>query len=246
MGEQHPTQRERIQDRQKKILEYIVSYWYLNSFPPSIEEIREHCEISSKDMVHRDLKALEELDAIRFGSQENGNGNRRRPNRSIRVLWEGAALLGVRPPNYVPLLGKIVAGEPINVDPDDARTAEEWVEVPREVVGSGGRHSRLFALTAKGYSMVDAGVLDGDIVVLDSQAVDGLRSQLVGQGKKIMAAVWIKGDDETTLKYVSYEEGGKIVRLTPANPAYTPFTRPAESVDIQGVVVWVSRSPKMR
>ena len=91
---------------------------------------------------------------------------------------------------------------------------------------------RLFALRVKGNSMIDASVLDGDIVILRQQdtANDG-----------DMVAAWIEGDEETTLKYL-YRDGADV-RLMPANPnpEYKPIVRPAERVRINGKVVSVIR-----
>jgi repressor LexA len=95
-----------------------------------------------------------------------------------------------------------------------------------------GTNQQLFALRVQGDSMIDASVLDGDIVIIRHQntANDG-----------DMVAAWIDGDDETTLKFL-YREG-RNVRLQPAspNPEFKPIIRPAEKVRINGKVVSVIR-----
>jgi repressor LexA len=102
------------------------------------------------------------------------------------------------------------------------------VELPDGVVKTRGP---LFALRVKGDSMIDASVLNGDVVVLRQQ-------ETANDGE--MVAAWIEGDEETTLKYL-YREG-RNVRLQPANPAYAPIIRPANKVRINGRVVYIIRS----
>jgi repressor LexA len=129
----------------------------------------------------------------------------------------------------VPILGKIAAGNPIQVEAIDPAAAEDWIELAEGLLGS---NQPLFALRVQGDSMIDASVLDGDIVILRHQntADDG-----------DMVAAWIDGDDETTLKFL-YREG-RNVRLQPANPnpQFKPIIRPAEKVRINGKVVSVIR-----
>ena len=120
------------------------------------------------------------------------------------------------------------AGQPIQVEALDERTTDEFVEVPEGAIKARGR---LFALRVKGDSMIDASVLNGDIVVLRHQ-------ETANDGD--MIAAWIEGDDETTLKYL-YREGREI-RLQPANPAYAPIMRPANKVRIAGKVVFIMRT----
>jgi len=128
----------------------------------------------------------------------------------------------------VPILGQIAAGAPINVEAIDPKAADDWIELPNEKFS---RYGDLFGLRVKGNSMVDASVLNGDIVVLRHQetAEDG-----------DMVAAWIEGDEETTLKYF-YQEGPKV-RLQPANPAFEPIIRDADKVRINGKVVSVQRN----
>jgi repressor LexA len=128
----------------------------------------------------------------------------------------------------IPVLGAIAAGQPIMVEAAAPETTDDWVELPDGVIKARGP---LFALRVKGDSMVDASVLDGDVVVLRQQ-------ETANDGE--MVAAWIEGDEETTLKYL-YREG-RNVRLQPANPAYAPIIRPANKVRINGRVVYIMRS----
>ncbi|MCS6825348.1 MAG: transcriptional repressor LexA [Caldilinea sp.] len=130
----------------------------------------------------------------------------------------------------VPILGKIAAGSPIAVNPREAYDPEDWIELAEGLLNVPA--DNLFALRVQGDSMIDASVLDGDIVILRHQetAEDG-----------DMVAAWIEGDEETTLKFLQRE--GPNVRLIPANPnpEYQPIVRPADKVRINGKVVSVIR-----
>ncbi len=128
----------------------------------------------------------------------------------------------------VPVLGKIAAGAPIPVIPEEPTNAEDWIELAEGMLSLPA--DNLFALRVQGNSMIDASVLDGDIVILHHQ-------ETANDGE--MVAAWIEGDEETTLKYLRRE--GSMVHLMPANPnpEYQPIVRPAEKVRINGRVVSV-------
>jgi repressor LexA len=129
----------------------------------------------------------------------------------------------------VPLLGMIAAGTPIPVPESGnwAQAAEEMLGLSRALVGDG---ENLFALKVRGRSMIDACVMDGDIVVMEAaqSAVDG-----------DMVAVWLKDEHEVTLKRI-YREKSHI-RLQPANRQMEPLYVDPENVVIQGRVVAVIR-----
>lgn len=129
----------------------------------------------------------------------------------------------------VPLLGKIAAGNPIAVNPFESYDPERWIDLTEDLTRLPA--DRLYALRVEGNSMIDAGVLDGDIVILRHQdtANDGA-----------MVAAWIEGDEETTLKRL-YRNGAEI-RLVPANPHYEPIVRAADKVQIKGEVVSIIRT----
>lgn len=223
--------------RQKNILQFIVSFIQEKEYPPTIREIGEKVGISSTSVVNYNLAKLENEALI---SRE------RDVSRGLSVNWPKLSALGfaaegkqeaapstpVTPMPIttmlrIPVLGHIAAGEPIQVEAIDPTHAEEFVELAQGMLGSA---EKLFALKVRGDSMVDASVLDGDIVILRHQetAKDG-----------DMVAAWVEGDEETTLKYL-YREG-RQVRLQPANPTYKPIIRPAEKVRINGRVVSVIR-----
>jgi repressor LexA len=234
-----------LSDRQQRILEFIVDFVSHNEFPPTIREIGEEVGISSTSVVNYNLAKLEELNLI---------ARRREVSRGLSVNWDRLEELklvpaGVHapaappmPPSTgnngmfradavslvrVPVLGAIAAGEPIMVEPSSAMSADEFLPLPEGLFSARGP---LFALRVRGDSMVDASVLDGDYVVLRHQ-------ETANDGD--MVAVWIEGDEETTLKYL-YREGPNV-RLQPANPTYDPIIRPSNRVRINGKVVYILR-----
>ncbi len=233
-----------LSDRQRNIIKFIVDFTESHDFPPTIREIGEKVGISSTSVVNYNLSKLEEMELLtrqrevsrglslnrvqlaELGLINGDNGNVLEPvQRSQNTAGGAVAPNRIR----VPILGKIAAGDPIQVQPSDVGNAEDWIELAEGMLGSS---QQLFALRVQGNSMIDASVLDGDIVILRHQntADDG-----------DMVAAWIDGDEETTLKFL-YREG-RNVRLQPANPnpEYKPIIRPADKVRINGKVVSVIR-----
>jgi repressor LexA len=129
----------------------------------------------------------------------------------------------------VPLLGTIAAGKPIPVPNSDS-----WVNVPQETLKLAtdvvGNSDNIYALRVKGISMLDALINDGDIVIMEA-------TQTTEDGE--MVAVWLKDEQEVTLKRI-YREAGRI-RLQPANQQMEPIYTSPENVEIQGKVVAVIR-----
>ncbi len=236
-----------LSERQRKILQFIIGFVGDNEFPPTIREIGEQVGISSTSVVNYNLAKLEELGLIT---------RRKEVSRGLSLNWDrlqelnppiatGPSALSHATPNgqngngakneayaqallRVPVLGAIAAGEPIMVEARAPESTDEWLDLPDGVIKARGA---LFALRVKGDSMIDASVLNGDIVVLRQQ-------ETANDGD--MVAAWIEGDEETTLKYLHRE--GRNVRLQPANPAYAPIIRPANKVRINGRVVYIVRS----
>jgi repressor LexA len=240
-----------LSDRQRRILGFIVDFTEVHDYPPTIREIGEQVGISSTSVVNYNLAKLEDmklltrqrevsrglsLNRAKLADMGIGaeNGSKVPAALTIRRtsdrLGDGAGdeTYGGRRVR-VPILGKIAAGNPIQVEAIDPAAAEDWIELAEGLLGT---NQPLFALRVQGNSMIDASVLDGDIVILRHQttANDG-----------DMVAAWIDGDDETTLKFL-YREGHNV-RLQPANPNpdYKPIIRPADKVRINGKVVSVIR-----
>ncbi len=191
----------------QKIYDFIRDTHAATGLVPSVREIRAAIGVSSIGTVGYWLDRLEALNLIRRDAGKN---------RSIQLRGES-------PTVPVPLVGEIRAGSPI--------LAEERVDgnfaLPRQLVGEG----TLFMLRVRGDSMIDAGILEGDVVVV--------RRQETARNGEIVVA--LAGDDETTDEATVktfYREAGRV-RLQPENAALEPIY--AEHVQILGKVTGVFR-----
>jgi repressor LexA len=208
--------RKELTDRQVLILEAIHDGIQQHGLPPTMRELADQVGLASPSSVKAQLHTLEKRGYIK---RDEGL------SRAIQLLWDPETNLNqtTSPGRSVPLVGEIAAGAPI--------VAEERVEavfsLPPELVGEG----TLFMLRVRGESMIDAGVHDGDYVVVRQQSN-------VGQGD--MAAVLV--EDEATVKFFRRTKDGRVF-LDPANERYEPIEL-AEHVDsrIMGRVVTVLRS----
>jgi len=212
-----------LSNRQQNILKFIISFFERNKFPPTIREIGEQVGITSTSVVNYNLAKLEEMALLT---------RQREVSRGLSLNWERLEAIGITPAAKaerlrVPVLGVIAAGQPIRVEPQEHVDPESYIELAEGITGS---TDKLFALRVKGNSMIDASVIDGDIVILRHQdtANDG-----------DMVAAWIEGDEETTLKY--FFKQGREIRLQPANPDYRPIIKPADKIRINGRVISVIR-----
>ncbi len=203
--------------KQQRILTFMREFVEDNSYPPSIRDILSGCGISSTSVVDYNLKALERLGYIRRD---------REVSRAIQLLGGSARRSRIV---SVPVLGQIAAGVPIPVPGSGAiDEPDETVDVSEDVVG---QDSGVYALRVKGTSMIDALVNDGDLVLL--RAADSAEN---GE----MVAVWLRQENETTLKYL-YQEGSRV-RLQPANSTMQPIYTDAVNVAVQGKVISVIRT----
>ncbi|MCP4642444.1 MAG: transcriptional repressor LexA [bacterium] len=196
--------------RQADILAFIIECIRDNGMPPTIAEIGEHFGISSTNGVNDHLIALEKKGYIERTSKA----------RSIRVTQKAAAGLYQGEVETLPLLGRIAAGHPI--------LAEENVEDQIPIATSLGHHGT-YCLRVQGESMIDDGIFDGDVIVVD-------QGQEPKQGDVVVALV----EDEATVK--RFHPRGDMVELRPANAAMVPILVPANSVQLQGVVVALQRT----
>jgi len=200
------------------MLDFIHHFWEENGYSPSFRDIVAGCGISSTSVASYNLNALEAEGHLK-----------RHPglSRGIKLLPRSYPSQGVV---EVPVIGQIAAGEPVPVPaPDtwDVSAGAETVEVAGELTR--GREG-IYALRVKGSSMVDALVNDGDIVLMQY-------GNVVENGE--MAAVWLKAEQEASLKKV-YTEPGRV-RLQPANSQMQPIYTEPENVEIQGRVIGVIR-----
>lgn len=201
-----------ISQRQRDILEFIRDTVARRGYPPSVREIGEEMGLSSPSTVHSHLSALSRAGLIRRDPSKP---------RAIEVLGEDAAstaqTAGLR---HVPLLGRIAAGSPILASEE----VDEVLPLPTDLVGTGP----VFMLEVHGDSMVGAGILDGDYVVVRSQddANDG----------EIVAA--LVDEEEATVKRL-HRRGGTVT-LVSENDAYEPMVFEG-GVRVLGKVVSVLR-----
>ncbi len=226
----------KLSDRQKSMLAFIAEFVEENNYPPSIRDIGTACSISSTSVVKYNLTKLERDKLIR---------REKEVSRGLSLDWARLQEAGLAedlagaPPTHqaadgsafnffqVPVLGYIAAGEPIQVETADHYTADEWLELNETLYRN---PDQLYALRVQGDSMIDASVLDGDIVILRHQ-------ERAENGE--MVAAWIDTQNETTLKHFFLE--GDQVRLQPANPSYPEMFLPAAEVSVKGKVVSVIR-----
>ena len=212
---------ERLSERQQRILEFLNEYIEENGYPPSIREIGTAAGISSTSVVSYNLRRLEQRGYL---------SRDREVSRGLRLASTARAQMMPEAVVRLPLLGRIVAGEPIPVPSSDfPLMGDETIELTRDILGN---PEGLYALQVEGNSMIDALVHDGDVVIMRYQ-------RRVENGE--MAAVWLKDREEMTLKRFYQEEGGQV-RLQPANPTMMPiYLDDPLKVEVQGKVVMVIR-----
>ncbi len=191
--------------RQEQVLNYIRDCVRCNGYPPTVREICAALELSSPSTVHAHLANLERLGLIKRDPSKP---------RALDVVGD------VRPPRPLPLVGRVAAGVPLLAE----ENIEELVDVPSFL----RRDDDDFVLRVQGDSMIDAGICNGDFLVVHPQE-DAVNGDIV------VALV----DDEATTKRF-YSEG-RHIRLQPANENYEPLILSADDVSVVGKVVGVLR-----
>jgi repressor LexA len=209
-----------LTDRQRQIWEFLGSYVEEHGYPPTVREIGEAVGLASPSTVHAHLANLERAGLLKRDPTKPRAlelANRQRSRASAPPAPEPAR-------RGLPLVGEIAAGGPLLAE----ENVEDYYEVPDLIQGGGAD----FLLRVKGDSMIDAGILDGDFVVVR-------RQQDARDGDVVVA---LAGDDETadeaTVKRY-FRENGRV-RLQPENSALEPIY--ANHVQILGKVVGVFRS----
>ena len=177
----------KISKKQEEIFGFIKSFIDESGTPPSVREIGKAVNLSSPSTVQYHLNAL--IDA---GYLEKGEANQK---RTIRLAKKGSATA------HVPLLGTVTAGKPILA----VESIEDYIPVPIN-----GKGKELFALRVRGDSMINASILDSDIVIVE-------RTPVAENGDIIVALI----EDEATVKRF-YKENGHF-RLQPENDNYEPI-----------------------
>lgn len=193
----------KLSEKQKRILEYIAEATAQQGYPPSVREIGKHVGLSSSSSVHAQLIKLRE------------KGYLEKDDHKTRALVVKGAAASVP---QVPILGQVTAGMPI--------LAVEDIEgyLPYEQASGYGEY---FALRIKGDSMIGAGILNGDYIIVRQQ-------NTAKPGQIIVAMI----EDEATCKTLKIEDDGHMW-LMPENPEYSPID--GEGAVILGVVTALHR-----
>ena len=208
--------------KQSELLAYLSDHMQQNDVPPSFDEMRDALGLASKSGVHRLVSGLEERGYIRRLA------NRARAIEILKPVMAAAGGVVTRAvetaSNLVslPLLGRIAAGTPIEALSDPTN----HLEIPASMVGS-GEH---FALEIVGDSMVGAGILDGDTVVIQ-------RAETARHGEIVVALI---NQQEATLKTLLKEPGR--VGLEAANPRYETRYFSTGEVEVQGKLAGLIRN----
>ena len=204
--------------RQQEIFDFLVGYQEQHGYPPTVREIGEAVGLASPSTVHAHLANLERAGYLKRDPTKPRalelTGLRRHELRSERPS----------PAKALPLLGEIAAGGPLLAD----ENVEDYVELPEQLVGGAAD----FLLRVKGDSMIDAGILDGDVVVV-RKADTAVNGEIV-----VALAGEDESADEATVKRF-FRESGRV-RLQPENDAYEPIY--AKHVQLLGKVVGVFRA----
>ena len=194
--------------KEKLFYDYITNTIRSEGYPPSVRDIQQALDVKSTSTVHAYLQRLEEKGYIRKSD---------RKSRSLRV---NDPLPASQDTARIPLVGTVAAGTPILA----TQNIERYLDVP--AISRALRGSNLFALRVKGESMIEAGILDGDIIVLNRDAE-------FQNGEIVVALI----DDEATVK-TYYKENGHF-RLQPENSTMEPII--VKELSILGKVVSVLR-----
>jgi repressor LexA len=182
-----------ITARQQRILDFIAETVRTRGYPPTVREIGEAVGLTSSSSVHAQLANLEKMGLLKKDPTKP---------RAMTLATDGARATGTS----VPLIGRIAAGAPILA----TEQVEDYVSVPSDFVRSGDH----FALRVTGDSMIQAGILDGDMVVVRSQ-------EAADDGDIVAAVLPGPAEDEATVKRLGHD--GPRVMLIPENPAMSPF-----------------------
>ncbi len=224
--------------KQRDLLEFIHKRMQKDGVPPSFDEMKEALDLRSKSGIHRLITALEERGFIRrlahraraieilkmpdamgsiggFEPRVIDGDRASQPRGAMPIEVSGAVEL--------PVMGKIAAGVPIEAISQIAA----HVSVPQQMLGRGRSH---YALEVKGDSMIDAGINDGDIVVIEE-------GDTADNGDIVVALV---EDQEATLKRLRRKGG--MIALEAANPAYETRVFRGDQVKVQGKLVGLIRT----
>lgn len=202
----------KISKKQTEILEYIKNEILNRGFPPAVREICEAVHLKSTSSVHSHLETLEKNGYIRRDPTKP---------RAIEIIDDNFNMVRREVVN-VPILGKVAAGQPLLA----VENVENYFPIPSEYMPN----ANTFMLVVKGNSMINAGIFDGDYVIVEQKST-------AENGEKIVALV----DDSATVK-TYYKEDGHY-RLQPENDSMSPIIVEGE-LKILGKVIGIFRIMK--
>lgn len=192
--------------RQQEIYDFLVYNEHSFPHPPTLAELCDAMNLSSRGSMHKQVQAL-----IEAGLVEPMNGQR----RGVRLTHATEEASGE--PEGLPFLGKIAAGQPL-----EAITDNERMQIPTWITG---QRDNCYVLTVSGDSMIEEGILDGDLVVIE-------KASTARNGDIVVALV---DESEATLKRIEQKRGEVI--LHPANSSMQPMHYSPDQVRIQGKLV---------
>jgi repressor LexA len=201
-----------LTDRARDTYTFIRDYFAEHGVAPKLREIAAHLGIQSRGTVHRYLRSLADAGLIAVEAERA---------RGIRLLQDDVPGQSGESKLTLPLLGRIVAGRPLEAVPDG-----ESVDLSTFFMGP-----NRFLLRVQGDSMIDDGILDGDLVVIEKR-------EIAADGEIVVALI---DEDQATLKRLQRNRDGSVT-LRPSNPAMAPMRYAGERVRVQGVVVAQLRS----
>ncbi|MFN4156020.1 MAG: transcriptional repressor LexA [Paracoccaceae bacterium] len=224
--------------KQLELLDFIKTRMDVDGVPPSFDEMKDALDLRSKSGIHRLITALEErgfirrlahraraLEIIKLPDAMEKPGFTPRVIEGDRPAAPPRGAMVVEPVHAMelPVMGRIAAGVPIEAISE----VSHHVAVPGSMLSGQGNH---YALEVKGDSMIEAGINDGDIVVI--------REQNTAENGDIVVA--LVDDAEATLK--RFRRKGNMIALEAANPAYETRMLPDHQVKVQGRLVGLIRS----
>lgn len=229
--------------KQHELLMFIHERMKESGIPPSFDEMKDALDLASKSGIHRLITALEErgfirrlpnraraLEVVKLPDSMNPSLGGRKARFEPEVIEGNLGKVASPPsrstddyarPISIPVMGRIAAGTPIEA----IQTHSHTIAVPPEMLGP-GEH---YALEVRGDSMIDAGIFDGDTVLIKKQDV-------ASTGEIVVALV---DDEEATLKRLRRK--GNTIALEAANPAYETRIFPPDRVKVQGRLVGLLR-----
>jgi repressor LexA len=230
--------------KQLELLDFIKTRMDADGVPPSFDEMKEALELRSKSGIHRLITALEERGFIRrLAHRARALEIVKLPDVMEKPGFKPRVVQGSKPAPApvaeppraampvsaavhaveIPVMGRIAAGVPIEA----IASVSHHVSVPGSMLSGRGQH---YALEVKGDSMIEAGINDGDIVVIREQAT-------ADNGDIVVALI---AEEEATLK--RFRRKGNMIALEAANPAYETRVFPDHAVRVQGRLVGLIRT----